>query len=516
MSIGETLTHTARHNGAGLALVVGSRRVDWRALNEGANRFANALLKLGAVPGDRVVMFLENSVEFVEVYYGLAKIGCISAPVLARSVASEIGYVVKDLGARFLVIEAASAHLLDEIRDELKSVEAVICVGDGHGLARDYAAITAEASADEPGVPVAPADDLTVKYTSGTTGEPKGCLRTHDNFLWAAAIGLIEEQFEDDDIASITSPLAAGMAISELVRNVIRGIPSVMMDKFDPAAYLALIEREGITVGYAMDNMFRRLALHPELNDYDLSSLRIFGEGRPPEAVARLWGQKTFRARPSVAGYGASEAGGRITFRKPAEMDPVKFPHRQGSLGRAGRLIQIGVVDDDFNPVPVGEIGEFVVKSPTVFKGYWERGQETAKVFRDGWLLTGDLATMDADGFLFLQGRKRDMIKTGGINVYPAEIETVMAAFANIEQVAVVGIPDAQWGEKVIACVVAEAGVTEGEILETCAARLAGFKKPKSILFLDALPINETGKVMKKDLREWVMAREAVRGGEGG
>ncbi|NQV56951.1 MAG: AMP-binding protein [Rhodospirillales bacterium] len=503
MLIGDTLAHNGKHNPGGDALVFGNQRLTWGELNGGANRFANALLGQGAGPGDRALMILNNSVEFIEVYYGLAKIGCISAPVMPSSVPSEIAYVANDLGAKYIIVEAAAAHLLDEIGDQLETVQCIIGVGDGHGREFDYKTLLAEASPEEPDVTIDPDDDLTIKYTSGTTGAPKGCVRTHRNFIMAALIYLNEQPLVEDDLASITSPLAAGMAISELSRYVLRGVPFVMMPKFDAKEYLGLIERERITVGYAMESLLKRLAEYPDLNNYDLSSLRSFS-GNRLEVIQPLLAQKTFSAGLH-GGYGSSEAGGRISFLKPDDfrlaLDNPAYAERLSSLGRAGMLYRIEAMDVDMRPVPAGEIGDLAISGPSVFKGYWQRPEETAETLRDGWLMTGDLARIDEDGYIFLAGRKRDMIKTGGINVYPAEIEPVLMSHDKITNAAVVGIADDEWGEKVVACVVAAGDCSEAELIDYCRDKLAGYKIPKSVHFMDELPINETGKIVKKDLR---------------
>jgi fatty-acyl-CoA synthase len=264
------------------------------------------------------------------------------------------------------------------------------------------------------------------------------------------------------------------------------------------------IARERITWGYAMDTMCKRFCMHPDLDQAELSSLRSFSGTRDRESMERLLAHPSFRAGFHT-GYGSSEAGGRISFKKAEDFEkalkyPEKYGHLLDSLGREGRLYRMEAVDDDLRPVPVGEIGELAIRGPSVFQGYWERPDETAKVLRGGWLVTGDLCRRDEEGYIYLAGRKRDMIKTGGINVYPAEIEPVLMKHGKVADAAVVGIPDEQWGEKVVACVVAKEAITEAELIDFCRDKLSGPKRPKTVRFMDKLPINETGKVVKKDL----------------
>jgi len=507
MLIGETLSHQARNRPDSEALAVGERRLSWRELDEGANRFANALLGLGAKHGDRVLMLVGNTVEFVEIYYGLAKIGCISAPVMPRSVGAEIKFIADNLRARFVVAEADSAPILRGL--ELESVETMIGIGAGHGLALDYRALMDRASARDPGVEVDPDDYLTTKFTSGTTGAPKGCLRSHRNFIMAASILLMELPLHDGDCAIIANPLAAGMAISQLTMFVLKGVRSVMMPRFEPAEYLELVNRTRPTLLYLMDTMMRRCIALPQFADTDFGSARLYHGAGSRDVIDALRHHPSFRAGFSF-GFASSEAGGLVTFRLPehyekALSDP-RYEYLMETAGKEAPLTRVDCLDDDLSPVPLGEVGELAVRGPTVFKGYWERPEETAKTLRDGWLLTGDLAHKDKDGFIFIRGRKKDMIKSGGINVYPAEVEPVLMSHPKIAEAAVVGVPDREWGEKVVACVVAREPCTEAEVIDFCRDKLASYKRPKSVIFLAEMPMR-AGKIVKRDLIDLVAGR---------
>ncbi len=501
-TIGETLAHQARVQPNREALKVGGRSLTWRELDRGANRVANMMLALGAKHGDRVMMMLGNSVEFVEIYYGLAKIGCISAPVMPRSVAGEVQFICDNLRARFIIAEADSAPIVRGLGAKLKSVETTIGLGAGHGLAHDFEALKAKAAADEPAVPVAPDDILTTKFTSGTTGTPKGCLRSHRNFIMAASVLMMEIPLYDSDCAIIANPLAAGMAVSQLTMLILKGVRIVMEERFEPAEYLDLVNREKPTLLYMMDTMMRRCFPLPQFATADFSSVRLYhGAGR--EIIEGLRANPSFRADFSF-GYASSEAGGLVTFRLPVHYKlalerPETYGYLLDSAGIEAPLTRVECLDDDLNPVPQGEVGELAVSGPSVFRGYWERPEETEKVLRQGWLLTGDLAMKDKDGIIFIKGRKREMIKTGGVNVYPAEIEPVLEAHAAVVEAAVVGIPDKEWGEKVVACVIAKSPVTATELIDFCRDKLAAYKRPKQIVFLDEFPMR-AGKVVKREL----------------
>ncbi len=512
MNIGDTLLHNARVRGGREALVLGNTRLTWSEWNAASNRFANALLALGARHGDRVVLLLGNSVPFCVAYYGLAKIGCISAPLMTRSAGGEIAAIVGQLRARFILAEAAAAPILDEIGQSLSSVEAVIGVGERHGLALDYEALMAQASDDEPPVAVAPDDVLTIKFTSGTTGEPKGCVRTHDNFIAAATGNIIELPIDDADTGIVSAPLAAGMAISQMTMLVMRGVRVVMLPRFEPAAFLDAIAGERPTLVYLMDGMSRRLFTHPGFESADLSSVRLYHPVNARDVAKRLHAHPTFKGGFS-SGYASSEGGGLISVKKPAlyEMalaDESKI-HLLDCLGHETLLNRIECLDDDLRPVPVGEIGELAIRGPSVFLGYWERPDETRKVLRDGWLLTGDLGYRDADGFIMLQGRKRDLIRSGNLSVYPAEVEPILLASEKISVACVIGVPDREWGEKVVACVVSKADCTEDELIQFCRTRLASYKCPKTVMFFDTLPTTDVGKIDKKQLIS-IVSRKAA------
>ena len=502
-TIGDTLAHQARVQPDNFALTVGDRMLTWRELDARANRAANALLALGAKHGDRVLMLCGNSIEFVETWYGLAKIGCLSAPIMPRSVASEIAFIGNRLRARFVVAEADSAPILRELGGQIGSIEATIGIGAGHGLTHDYETLLADADASEPAVAVRPDDHLTTKFTSGTTGLPKGCVRSHRNFVMSAAMMLMEIPLREDDSSLIANPLAAGMAVWQLAIMVQKGVRIVMQPRFEPAEYLALITRHRPSLLYMMDTMMRRCFTLPQFSDTDLSCVRLYHGAASSDVIDTLRGHPTWRGGFSF-GYASSEAGGLVSFRKPehyrmALEEPERWGHLIDTAGKEGPLTRIECLDDDLKPAPTGEIGELAISGPSVFKGYWEQPEETAKVLRGGWLLTGDLAFKDKDGFLFIRGRKREMIKTGGVNVYPAEIEPVLASHPKIAEAAVIGVPDREWGEKVVACVVAKSPCTEAEVIDFCRDKLASFKRPKNVVFLPELPMR-AGKVVKRDL----------------
>jgi len=511
MVIGHILGHHARLRPAAEALVFGERRLDWRELERNANRVGNALLVLGAEHGDRVVLLMNNSVEFVESYLGVAKIGCITAPVMPTLVGSEVAFIAKRLRARFLLVDASAADLYRSIRHELESVKAAIGVGSGHGLPLDFHTLAGAASAAAPDVEVDPDDDLTIKFTSGTTGSPKGCVRTHRAFIMGLLSALTEHPLRSSDVGLIAQPLAAGMAVYFLMLYIYQGMRTVLLPRFDPGHYLDSIERERVTHTTAMDWMSRRICAHPDFGTRDLGSLRVLHGVNQMQSLDGWRAQASFNA-DITAGYASSEAGGLATFKTASDFAAARAdPDFSGthSCGRPGRLSHVRCLDDDLRPVAAGEVGEMAIHSPAMFRGYWELPEESAKALRNGWLLTGDLAYQNEEGYLFLCGRKRDVIRSGGINVYPAEVEPVLLSHPAVREAAVVGLPDSYWGEQVVACIVAMGDCSEDDILAHCRDRLGGPKRPKRVFFFDALPTNATGKIVKKDVLRLLQERGA-------
>jgi len=517
MLIGNLVTNNARRLPESTALVLDDRRPNWRQLDERSNRVAHALIALGVRPGDRVAYIVANSIELVELYFGIAKAGAISAGILPRSVGREIAYIVNDLAAKVLVVGPEAAPIVSEIQGELKSVEAIVSIGSDAFL--PYEKLLSQVSAEAPNVPINPDDVFAVKYTTGTTGFPKGCMRTHRGYLTNVLVYLAKVPHLASDIACIGMPLSAGLGIHMLTTHVTAAIPTVLRAKFDPADLFETIARERVSITFGILSLFDQLVDHPDLANADLSSLRIFtgtsatGDSRP--GMLRMKANPTFQGGFANS-YGSTETGGYVTYMTPSETDAALLssakPDRMSSLGTEAPLFRVSAVDEDMREVPAGEFGEMVVRGPSLTKGYWNRPEDTANAFRDGWLVTGDLIRKDKDGFIWLSGRKRDMIKTGGVNVYPAEIEAVLGEHPKIDQIAVIGMPDKRWGEKVVACVVSRSGCTEADVLDLAAKNLAGFKKPKNVLFFDHLPSNDVGKIVKKDLPALVAERLAQTG----
>ena len=509
MLLGDMVTNNARRIPNHEGLIWEDERITWGQLNQRVNRLANGLIGRGVRSGSRVAFILNNCKEIVELYYAIAKIGCISVPIMPRSVGREIAHIANNVGVSVLFAGSESADLVKGIRGELKSVEAVIGVGAGHSFPEDYDDLVMKSPDKEPGIRVDPDSICTIFHTSGTTGTPKGCILKHRAKVTSRLSALAHIPHVEDDRALVFYPLTLSFSTDMFQNHVLRGIPTVLLSRFDEVEMLSTIERERITLAYVIESTFDRLIGHPDLEKYDLSSLRyLYATSATKDAskgIKRMRELKGFHAK-FWNGYGSTEGGGWVTHCGPTDIDrsleDPSFSNVFKSIGREAMLCRIDCLDDDGNPVPVNETGEMVISAPWLFSGYWNQPEQTAEVLREGWLFTGDLASKDKNGFIYLVGRKKDMIKTGGVNVYPAEIEAVLREHAKVKEVAVVGVSDEHWGEKVIACVVASAPISEEELLNYCADKLAGFKKPKAVVFLDSLPKDNTGKIVKRKLRE--------------
>lgn len=512
MVIGDLLRSNARRIPEREALVCDGNRLSWEELNRSTNRLANGLLASGVRPGDRVAFILGNTVEIVQLYYAVAKIGATAVPIMPRSVAREIRHVVTDVAASTIV--AAAGPGADAVAEALAgdlplaSVRLVIGVGEDHRLPADFAEIAAGGDDDEPPVAVDPDSIYAIQFTSGTTGAPKGCVLPHRNKVLSRLSMLSEVSYAEDDRALLFMPLAASLGADMLHTHALRGMTTVLMSRFDAGEMLRLIEAEWITALYALESTFDRLIEHPNLDRIDWSVLRWFfasSASRDLRAgMARLAGLPSFRAKVWNA-YGCTEGGGWLTFLAPDETSA--WPdggHGESyrSIGREWLLATVDCVDPQGDPLPAGEVGEMVLSAPWLFAGYWGMPEKTAEVLRDGRYFTGDLARKDENGFVFLEGRMTDMIKTGGLSVYPAEIELVLKGHPAVREVAVVGVTDADWGEKVVACVISDDDAGDAsELIAYCRGELAGYKVPKSIVFMADFPRDQVGKIRKRELR---------------
>lgn len=497
-------TH-ARDRPSAPAITFGSEVISWSQLDQQSNRTASALAADRTSAGDRIAFVGKNSPAYFEVLFGAAKLGAVTVAVNWRLHPAEMAFIVKDAGARLLVIDEEFADA-----DELIGVaEKVVVLGADRGAASStsYRAWLEGAPASDPGYRGGPEEVALQLYTSGTTGLPKGAMLTHANmgFLVAAA----EEMFGLDSasVTLVVLPIFHIGGVGMALIGMAQGCHTVLHREFEPAAVLDALSRQSITNVLFVPAMLAALCAVPGAAERDYSTLRsiIYGASPITEETLRA-ALRTFR-RPFLQVYGMTETTGAITQLGAAEHDPDGPRARLlRSAGKPFSWVETKFVDAASGEErPRGEIGELWTRSPQNMAGYWHNEQATAEtITAEGWLRTGDAGYLDDEGYIFLTDRVKDMIVTGGENVYPIEVENVLANHPSVADVAVIGVPDPKWGETVKAVVVLRPGAEAdpAELIAFARDRIAHFKCPTSVDFIDVLPRNPSGKILKRELRE--------------
>ena len=443
-----------------------------------------------------------NGIEYVESFFAIAKLGAIVVPLNCRLVADELAFILQDSGAAVLVFDSELRAVVAELHGRgagATAVRAWIQTGDASDalpFARGYDALQARAADAEPAVGASDEDALYIMYTSGTTGIPKGAVHTHRSVLWANFTIAMTADVRYRDRYVIVLPLFHVGALTPLTGNVHRGMTTILMRAFDPRRMFETIERERATTLLAIPAMLNFMQVH-DAERYDYSSLRWIMSGAAPVPVTLIeaWANRGIEVHQV---YGLTESCGPACL-----ISPEDAIAKAGSTGKPFFHTDVRIVDERGRDVAPGDVGEVLVRGAHVMKGYWNRPEATAETIRDGWLHTGDLATIDAEGFIYIADRKKDMIISGGENIYPAEIENVLLACPGVRDVAVIGQPNAKWGESPLAIVVrGDTTLCEADVLAHCQGKLARFKQPKAVRFVDEIPRNPSGKILKRILRE--------------
>jgi acyl-CoA synthetase (AMP-forming)/AMP-acid ligase II len=484
------------------ALRFGDVRRTWSELDERVRRLASALRAEGIGPGDRVAVLDLNHPSCLELSLACARIGAANAVVNFRLAPPEILYVIDDAQARLLLVGPEFAAAAAQLRDRMGSVRRVLQVG---GEADEYEAFLAAGDPDPEPYDAAPGECFVQLYTSGTTGFPKGAMLTHGAMLAHAAHVTADFGLTPSDVVQVAMPLFHVGGTSYAFVALAQGARIVMARMPDPAALLDMVAAERITHTFWVPALMGAMTQVPGAADRDYSSMRAISYGASPmplpvmRASLELFGPRLHQV------YGMTEACGVVSSLGPEDHTDPAVAHRLVSAGKPITGVEIEVRDPATgDPVPTGEPGEIWVRTDQLMSGYWRKPDATASaVTADGWLRSGDGGHVDADGYVYVTDRIKDMIVSGGENVYPAEIERVLAEHPTVGDVAVIGVPDERWGEVPKACVVAAPGATVDAdgLLAHARAHLASFKVPKSVDVLEELPRNPTGKILKKDLR---------------
>ena len=491
------------------SVIAGGRRLSFADLRRSAGAVAQTLRRGGIRRGDRVAVLLKNCPEFIELFFGVTAAGAVVVPLNTRLHPKEHARLLQDCEPGLLVTSASFVASVDEILANVPSVARVVLLEPDSGPYADYASWRGAGTGETPESLPEPGDDAAILYTSGTTSSPKGVVLSHHNYVSDLEHVSAEIQPTLDSVNLQLSPMYHAAFVHTLV-HLVRGASTVLNESFDVTATLEQIQSEAVTYFFAVPTMLYQILDHPRLREYDLRSLRLISYGaaaitgtRLREAIAAFGGDKLIHA------YGLTESTSHSSVLHPAEHRTVP-----GSIGRGLHGVKLKVIRDDGSEAAAGEVGEIIVQGDNVMKGYWRRPEESARTVVDGWLRTGDLGKPDQHGYVYVVDRKKDMVISGGVNIYPRESEEVLAAHPSIAEVAVFGVPDPLWGESLVAAVVLRRGfsATPESLLEFARGHLAGFKLPKDIRIVEALPKTASGKVQKNELRR----NAAALGRDGG
>ncbi|MBN1547930.1 MAG: long-chain-fatty-acid--CoA ligase [Syntrophaceae bacterium] len=487
-----------------VALVFEGTRITYREMNDRVNRFANALIDLGCKKGERLTILSENTYKYMEVYFAAAKAGMSVTPLNFRLSDSELVHIVNDSDSVIFIAGEGYKKKSLALRGRLDHIRTWISLdspADGYLF---YEELVKDASAAPPKVQVDEDDMAILMYTGGTTGMPKGVMLSHRNILSSAHGLIIGHSFTRNDTGCFSIPIFHISLWAVLCILMVQGTV-VIMRRPDLQQLLPTIQNEKCTHMVLVPTLLTWILDLPNLEEFDLSSLRIVTYAGSPMPVQVLRRCVNKFGNIFSQGYGLTEAAPLVTvmYQEDHYFDGPKVKLLK-SVGKEGVTTEVRIVDENDNPVSRGEIGEITVRGKNTMKGYWKNPELTSSTLRGGWLHTGDLGTIDEEGYIYLVDRKADMIVTGGENVYPKETEDVLYEHTAVQECAVVSAPDLKWGEIVQAVVVVKEGkiVTADELISHCKDRLAGYKCPKKVEFWDQLPKTPIGKILRKDIKK--------------
>ena len=506
LRLADVIRQRAAERGDAVAVVEGGRELTFASLDARSNRLAQALRARGIGPGDRVAYLDRTAPEVLELLFAVSKLGAVIVPMNWRLAVPELAAVLEDSRAGVLIAGQGFAAVAEQLTSARNGSTGLVVVSEGDRRCDDYEAWLGAHDPVDPGRR-GESDDIVVQmYTSGTTGVPKGVLTTHRN-LAAAAETSPRWKFDDRSVSLTPLPMFHIGGIGWAFVGLWNGATTILVRSFEPHAVLQTLEQRRVTNAVFVPTMLQMLAAAPGAAERDFSALRSIAYGASPITTTVLKAAlKTFRC--SLFGiYGLTETTGAITQLDPADHDPGgPREHLLRSAGRPYPWAELRIADP-VTRAALGphEVGEIWLRAPNVMRGYFNRPEETAATLTpDGWLRTGDGGFVDEDGYLFLTDRIKDMIVSGGENVYPIEVEEALSQHPDVLEVAVIGVPHAQWGETVKALIVRRPGSIVGaeDLVAFARERLAGYKLPRSIDFVDELPRTPTGKVLKRELRE--------------
>ena len=502
-SVAEIARHQAKVRPDGIALHFEGRDTTYSELNLHSSQVANGLIAEGCKPDSRIGFLGRNSDHYFEILFGSAKSKVAIVGVNWRLAAPEVQYVLENGEVEILFVTSAYFDLVASITDKLPRLRKVITMDGDYEDWPSYTEWRDGQSNEDPMLPIDPDDDVIQLYTSGTTGHPKGVQLTNDNY-----IGILEQaaqggwaDWEAGAACIVAMPVFHVAGVNVGVLGLAQGLKCVVLGDVDPTVILQLHQEHKIRYAFYVPAVIMFLNMMPNVRDMDHSCLESIVYGASPISEDVLHTAKEIFDCDFIQVYGLTETTGGGTVLEPEAHDPDRGLLR--SCGKPGFGAEMKIIDDAGNELGPNQVGEILYRSRSLMKGYWRNPEATAKAIKDGWFYTGDAGYISEEGYVFIHDRVKDMIVSGGENIYPAEVENALASHPGVADVAVIGVPDDKWGEAVKACVVKapDSDVTAEELIAHTRERIAGYKVPKSIDFLEALPRNPTGKLLKRELR---------------
>lgn len=496
------------------SIIFEGKRWTYLDLDRRSNKLARSLRDLGIKKGDCIGILEVNCNQYIESYFGIAKLGAYFVPLNFRAKAEELSYMINHVGVKILFVGVRYLELLNEIRNKCQGLKEYICIDRYIGNLINYEDLIQSVSWEGISEEIDEGDITIIMYTSGTTGRPKAVPLRHNAFV-SYVLENVEPanpEIEERNLLSIPFYHIAG--IQSMLSSIYGGRTIVIMRQFDVDEWFKTVEYERVNRSILVPTMLKRIVDHPDFGKYNLSSLKVITYGAAPMPFEVI--NKAIKMLPQVRfinAFGQTETASTIAALGPEdhiidgtdEERKKKLMRLSSSIGKPLPDVEIRIVDERGNPLPPNQVGEIWARGPRVMKGYWGDEEKTDEVLTpDGWLRTGDMAWMDEEGYIYLSGRADDMIIRGGENISPEEVENVIESHPKVEEAAVIGVPDPEWGQQSRAIVVVKKGetITAEEIIDYCKPRLAGFKRPKSVIFVPSLPRNPLGKVLRKKLRE--------------
>jgi len=506
-TLGELLKFHARERGGREAFLYEGRRSTYAEFDTRATQVANGLVELGIDRGVRAGYLGKNSDLFYEMVFGCARAGVVSVGINWRLAPPEVAYILNDCAAEVLFVSPEFFSLVEQIEAEVPSLRCIVAMAAGHDRWEEFGHWRDRQSSDDPGIDIAPDEVAIQMYTSGTTGHPKGVQLTHKCFFDLQTQTPNDDmewnRWTPEDVSLVAMPSFHIGGVGYGVWGLYGGARLVIVSEFDPADALEIIEREGVTKTFMVPAAIRMCVQHPKAADTDFSKLDYVMYGASPIPLDLLREALATFQCGFVQLYGMTETTGAATYLPPQDHD-VNGNERMRSAGKPYPGVRLKIVDDENRELPVREVGEICIYSPANMLGYWNLPEATRNTLIDGFIHTGDAGYLDEDGYVYVHDRVKDMIVSGGENIYPAEVESALFGHPAIADVAVIGVPDERWGEAVKAIVVCKPGMSASadEIIGYARSRIAGFKCPKTVDFIAELPRNPSGKILKRDLRK--------------